>query len=112
LNIGWNLPTACLSAEGDTELLFPYQSFLTREAYLRTRTPLVPRGLSSLMSSKNLLERKYSVKAIVLARHWTPEFMKQVLPRFYRPQTPSTDDGWRVMTFIDSSSEADFSHFG
>lgn len=92
MNMGWNLPTAYFSAEGETEFLLPYQSFLMSEAYFLTRTPLVPRGLSSLMSSKNLLDRKYSVKLNVLERHCNPEFMKQVFPKFCRPQTPITDE--------------------
>lgn len=32
--------------------------------------------------------RKYLVSCTVLDRHYKPEFMKHVLPRFDRPQTP------------------------
>lgn len=92
------------------EFLLPYQSFFIREAYFLTSTPFVPRGLSSLMSSKNLFERKYSVRLMVLDRHYNPEFMKQVLPKFWRPHTPITDEFVYTSSFIVSSSDADFSH--
>ena len=36
------------------------------------------------------IPRKWVVRAAVLLRHWIPEFMKQVFPRFPRPVAPFT----------------------
>lgn len=49
------------------------------------------------MSTTYELDKKYSVSYLVCAIHWSPEFMKQVFPRFLRPTPPfalSRDKTW------------------
>ena len=48
----------------------------------------MPRALVSFFSYKWKPMRKYLVSSGVLDMHWIPEFMKQVLPKFYSPQRP------------------------
>lgn len=74
--------------------LSPHHNFLINEAYFLTNYPFVPRGLSSLISSKNLLVMKYSDNWYVLDKHYVPLFMKHVLPKLAKPVTPLTD--WLV----------------
>ena len=47
-----------------------------------------PRGLVRFMSCKKRPELKYSLSGGVLLRHCSVEFMKHVLPKFWRPHTP------------------------
>ena len=59
-----------------------YHSSFTRRAYSVTRFPLVPRTLSLFIWESSNYVRKYWVKGHVLDIHYSPEFIKHVLPRF------------------------------
>ena len=53
--------------------------------------PFKPRGLLVLISYLKRSKRKYLVNSSVFEIHYRAEFMKQVLPRFWRPVTPLRD---------------------
>ena len=62
-----------------------HPSCLPRAPYL-PHSPFMPRGLSSFISARKSPLKKYSVSSRVLMRHCKAEFMKQVLPIFFKPR--------------------------
>ncbi len=66
----------------------PFQTCFKKLAYFLTSFPPVPYKFFSLIYDWYLLERMNSFSSFVWLRHYNPEFMKQVFPRFYRPVKP------------------------
>ena len=101
---------ARLSCVGETELSEPIHRLFSSLAYAVESSPLVPSLFSLLISLMYLSYKKYWVSSVIWLRHWSPEFMKQVLPRFLNPTKPYLEWSLKDISTSYSSDSQSLGH--